>query len=734
MDRKTLIICLAVLAVLILGTGVAVAFLYSGNTDDKTKTGGKVADEDRYLLLSAVPSDAVAVACFSRWEDAPVSATQTFGDLGPVMKSRAAVSMHYSGTLVPLYVFDAGKAAADPSEELVPAMDLLKSKGYFVEYLDCSSVVENGSKIAGHSLLLVSSSEPLVRSSERHLSRSLSIMSAAGFADASAAAEDDDVLFVSNSYAGNLLPAIFTRKYSAYSDFVSRFADWTVLDIRKSDKGLYLSGTCVSDSDAAEFVNVLRSSVPAQSSVAQVLPSYTLSLASLPIGGLDSYVDAYRMYLDSRHALQKNNVLQKELAGRLGVDPVQFMRDIKVREVAVASFAAGPKVEKVLLIRTGTDDLDVVFKGTDVKSLKQYVPAVHSWPYHSYASAVFGSLFSSGDESCFTWHDGWIIVGSMDVVSEYVEGRALEYTLEEYFEDASCAGLLSRGKSAFVSYFSFTADQGSLPSIFKDSFLKKWNAEISGSEFMPMVLTLGTGKKGFAVEASLTGHTLQKSKAPVFERDTVVVVPKGPFEVKNSGTGKTNRFYQNSHLSLCLSEDGKDLWGIPFKEPLCGTAHNIDYFANGKLQIVFGAGSSVYVIDRLGRYVKGFPLNLGKQILLGPDVYDFNGTRRYNIVVLHKDNTIEMYNMKGEKPTSWKGIKPSETVKSLPERLVLGGSTFWVVRTSIQTLIYPFYGGEAITSFAGDQMIRPDSQIKPLEGASVEVACYDGKVRAVKLK
>jgi hypothetical protein len=255
-----------------------------------------------------------------------------------------------------------------------------------------------------------------------------------------------------------------------------------------------------------------------------------------------------------------------------------------------------------------------------------------------------------------------------------------------------------------------------------------------GAEYSPMIFSVAPGKNSPSLSMDVLKLQLQKTKAPAFERDTTVVVPKGPFEVKNSGTGKMNRFYQNSHLSLCLSEDGKDLWGIPFKEALCGRASNVDYFANGKLQIIFGAGSKVYILDRLGRFVSGFPVDLKKDILLGPDVYDFNGTRKYNIMVLHKDNTIEMYNLKGQKPASWKGISAPETVKSLPEKITVGGSSFWVVRTSVQTLIYPFYGGDPLTTFAGDQMIRPDSEIKALDGTTVEAVCYDGKRRTVKLK
>jgi hypothetical protein len=330
--------------------------------------------------------------------------------------------------------------------------------------------------------------------------------------------------------------------------------------------------------------------------------------------------------------------------------------------------------------------------------------------------------------------NGWVVSGSMAAVEEYIGGRALEYTLSQYMADASYPDMLSQRKSSFASYFSFTEDHELLDDVFRTSFLKLVEPLYDGAEYCPMVFTVAPGKVRPSLSMDMKKLRLQKTKAPSFERDTTVAVPQGPFEVKNSGTGKMNRFYQNQHMSICLSENGKDLWGVPFKEPICGAAANVDYYANGKLQIIFGAGSKIYIIDRLGRYVSGFPIDLKKEILIGPDVYDFNGAKKYNIMVLHKDNTVEMYNLKGEKPASWKGIMPEETIKALPERIVAGGSSYWVVRTSIQTLIYPFYGGEPLTSFKGEQMIRPDSEILAVDASTLEAVCYDGKKRTVKLK
>ena len=55
MSRKSLIICLAVLAVMIVGIGISVAVLYSGTDNSKDKEMTKVAGDSRFLLLPAVP-------------------------------------------------------------------------------------------------------------------------------------------------------------------------------------------------------------------------------------------------------------------------------------------------------------------------------------------------------------------------------------------------------------------------------------------------------------------------------------------------------------------------------------------------------------------------------------------------------------------------------------------------------------------------------------------------------
>lgn len=215
-----------------------------------------------------------------------------------------------------------------------------------------------------------------------------------------------------------------------------------------------------------------------------------------------------------------------------------------------------------------------------------------------------------------------------------------------------------------------------------------------------------------SAEAAETAKlSLSESSAEMQETETAaspeteVMVPNGPFEVRNCATGKTNSISQKEDFALEMKDEkGTVLWTLPLPGPICGRIAQIDYFANRKLQYLFICGRTLYLVDRLGRIVKGFPVQLSSEVLLGPDAYDFSGGGRYNIMVLNRDGSIDMYNLKGEKPASWKSIRPAEAAIGLPELLEKGSRSWWVVRSREKSLVYSFYG-DFVKSFVGEPAI-----------------------------
>lgn len=731
MSRKSLIFCFSALAAMIVMIVAAVAFLYRDHEPD-------IPVQSRYELAYAVPSNAV-MACFlsdaSKLSSPVLSSFDFHKELVEFMKSDAAgalgkspmaLSLYYSGSLTPMYIFDAGKIKK--SDSCVDALaQFARVHGYHAEYVNCSEFASK-EPLASKSIVILAKTNALISITKSHLGGGRSMMEAPGFVEAAKYAPEDVLVYsydkvkmlyeraALRSHFAERYPDTSSSEYSAVASFFGNLAQWGVVALDDN-----LSFDIVqSYKPNSDFMSVLNHASPAVSEVSKMLPSYTRFALSLPMRDAKAYLTGYSTFLDASQ--KKENSSSRKLIDKL-----------RVKEVASASFASGNDVLWVNLVKIERADTMLLRKTGDKSFGKK--AKVRPYAFAGHLASVFGKYFRLDDESHFAYMNGWLVTGSKKAVEEYVSGMALSYDLKTYMSDAGKGDLMAERVNSCVVYINIPKGDTWLAGVVGKETCAMHDALKGGAEYSPIVMSVFNKGGVMHTDIACSRLTHKRSRAPKFDRDTVVVVPSGPYKVINSITGNTNIFYQQASGAICLKEEsGKGLWGVPFKKTICGTAHNIDYYSNGKKQILFGAGSELFLFDCLGRPVYGFPVDLGKEILLGPDVYDFNGSGSYNVLVLHKDNTVEMYDLCGKKPESWKGMTCKETIKSLPEKLVVGGKVFWVVRTSIQTLIYPFNGGKPLNTLKGDQMFLPDAKVKAKNATTVEAKCYDGKVRAIKVK
>lgn len=737
------------MAVLLVGAATAVFFLYSDYEKPKTVEKGSV-DEPGYGFFQVVPADAVSVIRVKTASTAqsllsvsnptlplvPSGKMRGFisslgsATLGPLGSQQAILSCHYMGQLEPLFVLDVAKSSAQTPSQLAGIESLASRAGLYTKVLDCSSIAGSGTYLKDRKILLISTSDVLIEASERHITKGVSVLDKEYFPEAVSTLVDAQTsVFISNEHVGKLIETVCNREYRSYADAFKRFANWSAFSIEDVEGTLRMSGMQFCGSGADKFMNVFTGATPSAATVFSVVPSYTVSVFSLPIADVQKAVESYMEFMDTKSGRAKYTSNQNRLKAAAGIAPPEWARRLNLKEVDVASFYVADNLENVLLLKVGNQDaLSGLFGELDAKA----TPTMGDYAYQGFASSLFGTLFSAKDESKYTYLNGWLVVGSQAGVEEYLSGRALETSLHSYFAGA---GLNPEHKNLnFLGYLSLTEDERVIDRVFRTQYAESLREAVDSAVYAPALFSVSVNKGQKKMALTVSKVTSVKSNAPEIERNATVVVPKGPFSVKNSGTGKMNTFYQQDNMYLCLNDEtGKGLWGAPFSTPICGRAGTIDYFANGKLQILFASGSKLYLIDRLGRMVNPFPVDLGKEVLLGPDIYDFNGQRKYNVMILHTDNTVEMYNLQGKKPESWKGITATETIMGLPERIKVDGKGFWVVRTSLQTIVYPFYGGEPVYILKGNDKIRPDSRITPVQGG-VKATNYDGKEVTITFK
>jgi hypothetical protein len=149
--------------------------------------------------------------------------------------------------------------------------------------------------------------------------------------------------------------------------------------------------------------------------------------------------------------------------------------------------------------------------------------------------------------------------------------------------------------------------------------------------------------------------------------------------------------------------------------------------------MLFASGNKLYLLDRLGRFVGPYPKSVGDEIALGPQVYDIKGDGDFAIMLLHKDNTLRLYDRNAGLYPVWNNISTEERIKSFPELIESGKNRYWVLRTSARTMIYSI-NGAPVANFTGDLTLAKDTPVKPDRQGVVNVKTAGGKNILVDLE
>ena len=101
--------------------------------------------------------------------------------------------------------------------------------------------------------------------------------------------------------------------------------------------------------------------------------------------------------------------------------------------------------------------------------------------------------------------------------------------------------------------------------------------------------------------------------------------------------------------------DGTVVWSMPISEPpLAGGAVEVDVYANGKYQAMFGVPSGLHLIDVKGREVNGFPLAPSAGLWTAWTVVDYDGNRKHRYLsATDASGLVENHRKEGERTPGW---------------------------------------------------------------------------------
>ena len=730
MNKRSIIVYSVVAVLLLAGIGYFFCTLFFGDSGESVRT-DRLTDG-----VEAIPSDAIFLfesGSFSEIENMTDEGSALGRLIGciPSVSSEweAALSMHYSSknAVSPLLVLSIPEKT-DPSlflEELLGECRGVIEKRYEQLTVYKSAVPDASFAVWGH-FLIASPSMVIVESSLRHLENGSSIKDNPMYTDISGVTSERGVLHVNFSNLGKLFSGAADRKYVSFASFFQSIADWGCFGLDNGDSPVTFDGRVVSGRPGERYADVLLTQRGSRPDVYSIVPHNASYVLTLPMSSVDDYARAFQKWLSAAGRKKDydyvNTVASKQ--DSLDISTGEFVRSLDIKELSVFSYVSGGSEHKIL-----------AFKTDNRKALKNYKDTVCTYLFKGYIPAYMGEVFRPSAEDAYCALGDWILVGEQNEIQTLRQEwkRGAFFSLQEYLEQTPAAEEL-REITCMSLMVNVSRYSDSLETYFKKQYRNVVGNSFGNKNFELAVLNTCRVGDRLAVRTSLYSEDLEslpvpgnQAQANAVVEDVPVTVPQGPFPVKNFIDGSTNYLEQldNNNLRL-LGRSRNPVWTVKFDSPLCGTVRQIDYLKNDKLQMLFGAGNKVYLLDRLGRMVRDFPVTLDKEILLGPDVYDFKGSKDYTMMILHTDNTVAQYDLSGKRPGGWNDISLSERIMSLPECLEVGGKTYWVVRTSYQTLIYDAHG-TLCADFTKKRKLKKDTSVEPVSSHEVKVALIDGK-------
>lgn len=742
MNRRSVIVCTAVAVLLLAGIGYLFCSLFFGGS-------GKDADAGRIDggAVKAVPSDAIFLLETGSFSEI-LEMTDDGSALGrlagciPVVSHEweAVLSMHYSSknAVSPLLVLSVPEKvdAASFLSEILENCGGVIEKRYGQVAVHKSAVPDASFAVYGN-YLIASPSIVIVESSVRHLENGMSASDDPLYSSLSGVPSGDGVLHVNFSNLGKLFSGMAGRKYVKNAAFFQSFADWGTFGVSASGTQAVFDGGVKSVRTGEKYSDVLltqRGRKPEIYSVAPYNASYVLSL---PLPSCSEYLQAYRAYLAANGRKKDYDYINAVKGGRNGKDGIstqEFVMSLEPEEIGVFAYEQDG-LKKILAVKTRKRSVLGNYCDT----------ALCDYLFEGYIPAVFGELFRPSTEDKYIAAGDWILIGGgkelLRIRQQMADGSF--FPMKEYLEQTPASGEL-RELSCMSLLVNTCRYSDTLSGFLRSPYSSVAGRLCGGRNFgFAAVNTYRSGDmlgmKVTVYSEDLKAQPVHKSSgkqdAPAAVENIMVEIPEGPFPVRNFIDGSTNYLEQLDNYDLRLLNSRKrPVWTVGFDLPLCGTVRQIDYLKNNKLQMLFGAGNKIYLLDRLGRKVGKFPIEVdGGDILLGPDVYDFDGNRNYSLMILHKDNKLSMYNIDGTRPEAWNDIILSEPVVALPELLRMDCGDYWIVRTSYQTLLYS-RDGTVCADFTKKRRLRQDTSVEPVSSHEVAVINGEGRQMVLDLK
>ncbi|MGB1317030.1 MAG: DUF3352 domain-containing protein [Flavobacteriales bacterium] len=529
-------------------------------------------------------------------------------------------------------------------------------------------------------LVLTSSSEQLLQESISQLKLGKSLKTNKQFTEAISASGKNVEANLLINYAnlpeylsGVLKPNIG----SSIDDEIRNIAGWTELDVNMKSEGLTFNGFSYTSDSLNQFLNLFLKQEPQPINFPEFLPATTASFLFFGMDDVLNLSTSYRDFLDATARLSQMEAKLDSLNAYYEIDLESNVLawlgnsfGLCITEPKTASFtentyfvleARSADLAKKLLLDLSQNLTSKNGLTTDSLSVNGNV--IRKLPLNGLLAELFGNSYEAFENPYYTVYKSYVIFGqSQESLASYLQFLHGDRTLAKELSFSRFAENLGSTYNVF-SYNQLTHSQPIFESYLSENAVSvvEKNKNIADN-FEALGAQISSTGKSFYSNVFLKYNPAWKSTEESSWEAKMDAKPiRKPVYVKNHLNQQREILVQDAENALYLfNEVGQRLFKAELPEKIMGTVQQVDALKNGKLQYIFNTKNFIYLVDRKGRSVSGFPIELSSPAVTELAVLDYDKSRNYRLLIACANKRIYNYNIKGKKIQGWKHNKAKD--------------------------------------------------------------------------
>jgi hypothetical protein len=587
-------------------------------------------------------------------------------------------------------------------------------------------------------ILLCSQSEAIITKSITQSRESYDVRSIPGFSKILAASgKNDDKLFILFNNLGKLLSHMMKDNSIDISTTLSRFASCAEGDIYLTNDGVILNGYSESN-DTSQFLFNYKNITPASFETYRILPAATVLFETLLLPEnirtqkgsnnlpplTSGFADMVRPYIGNEVSMAFLKI-EGRAANEDGLIIYQ-LNDVNSFEMIfkqeLESYYEAMNLNK--------EDYTFYFEPDD-----QTKTPVYTTPFIDFSEAIIPGFLNSSNNRLFAFYDNYLITGtSFATISRLLYDNILKKTLANDLTYRNFAETLpSRAGYMFYCVPSGIIDY--LGQYLKEEFIEKVNKNILSLKKIQSAGYQFAYSNGMMYNSLSVQYKDEIREDKGTEWESLLDAPAciKPFFFTNHNTGAKEIFVQdvNNNIYL-LNSAGRILWKALIRERITGSVYMIDYYKNGKYQLLFSGKNYLHLIDRNGNYVERYPVKLRSPSTNSLALFDYENNRDYRIFIAGEDEMIYAYDKSGNVVKGWTPFKTAGQVSTAIKFFRVSGKDY-IIATDATSLYFLDRSGHIRLNLKEQVKRALHSEIRLTTGSnpSLLFSSPDGTVNSV---